>query len=189
MEPAVALRINLATLGAGVEACLAEKNTLCALVLLYSAIDTSGWLDCDGAATRTSFIEWVDRYMLLESELPCAATDLYAARCGVLHTFGPNSRMFERSEARLIGYAWGTAKASELERLRKLMGVDDVVVVQVEDLYGAWVSGVDRFLAELDGDEERLSRVLAKGSSFFHDVSPDYVQELLGRADSHRGSA
>jgi hypothetical protein len=58
------------------------------LIIVYSAVDTLAWLGCDEKkrdVDRESFITWVDRFMLPNSALQCNATDLYAARCGLVH--------------------------------------------------------------------------------------------------------
>jgi hypothetical protein len=97
---------NLMLLGEGIETCLERKRIAPALILLYSAIDTSGWLDsAESHATRESFLQWVDRYLLNAKPLTCTALELYAARCGLLHTFTPDSRLSSEGKARRICYA------------------------------------------------------------------------------------
>src|SRR2546430_3498723 len=106
---------NLMLLGAGIEACLQNSLSAPALILLYSGIDTAGWLDSDQQyATRSSFISWVDKYLLRAKKLACTALDLYAARCGLVHIFTPDSHLSARGDARRICYAWGRGRAEDL---------------------------------------------------------------------------
>src|SRR6185295_5604635 len=94
---------NLMSLSKGVDACLDNKLIGPALILIYSAIDTAGWLDSnDQSSTRNSFIDWTNRYLLSTGALSCTALDLYAARCGLLHTFTPNSKLSSDKKARRI---------------------------------------------------------------------------------------
>lgn len=87
-----ALYKDLVLVGSGIEACIEKNLTLPSLILIYSAIDTAGWLDSDERdATRRSFTDWVDRYLLSVRPLRCSSMDLYAARCGVFHTLTADS--------------------------------------------------------------------------------------------------
>jgi len=102
---------NMMLLASGIDACMEKKLITPALILIYSAIDTTGWLDSNEAfATRTSFMNWVDDYLLKASSLQCTSLDLYAARWGLLHTFTADSQLSFSGKARSICYAWGTAK-------------------------------------------------------------------------------
>ena len=110
---------NLVQLGAGIETCLEKKLTTSALVLLYSAIDITSWLAADdlNASVRAYFTTWVEKYLLSAIPLGITALELYAARCGLIHTFTPDSRLVEQGKARRIVYAWGTAKSTDLQEL------------------------------------------------------------------------
>ena len=79
------------------------------LVVLYSTIDSIASLSSthDRDVTRQDFEGWVNRFLLPGSKLTCTSTDLYAARCGVLHSFSAYSSIQRRGKARLICYAWG----------------------------------------------------------------------------------
>ena len=72
--------------------CVSEKLILPALILIYSSIDSASWLSSDNEyhSVRERFQNWVDTWMLKKYPLPCNATELYAARCGILHTLTPD---------------------------------------------------------------------------------------------------
>ena len=56
---------NILLLASGIEACIEKKLNSSALILIYSGIDTVGWLDsAEEFATKTSFKKWVDTYLL-----------------------------------------------------------------------------------------------------------------------------
>lgn len=176
---------NLMSLSKGVDACLDNKLIGPALILIYSAIDTAAWLDSnDEFATRKSFIGWTNRYLLSTSALSCSAVDLYAARCGLLHTFTPNSKLNSDKKARRICYAWGKSRGEDLQRtidLAKTGG--EYVAVKVEELFVAWRDGVLTFTDELESDTERNIRVVAKAKNFFSALGTESITELLAAVD------
>jgi hypothetical protein len=149
--------------------CLERKQILPALVLLYTTIDVIGSLE-HPRATGPTFKSWVATYML-PSGLPCSAVDLYAARCGVLHTLTINSDLRRQGKARAILYAYGPASAENLAWLmglvdikRKLNGdpPHDVITLHVSDLRDALVNGIEAYLGDLRSDPERREAVRAR---------------------------
>jgi hypothetical protein len=59
------------------------------LLLSFSAMDAMAFLDMPAKqsdVTRTDFINWTSRYILFPGEEQLTGTDLYGARCGLLHT-------------------------------------------------------------------------------------------------------
>ena len=76
---------NLKTLFLAIETCIQDKRILPALMLIYSGVDILASLE-QGKSTRSSFIKWVDEYLLKAHSFPCTSLELYAARCGILHT-------------------------------------------------------------------------------------------------------
>jgi hypothetical protein len=176
---------NLMYLSKGVDACLDNKLIGPALILIYSAIDTAGWLGSnDQFATRNSFIDWTNRYLLSTNTLSCTAIDLYAARCGLLHTFTPNSKLSSDKKARRICYAWGKSRGEDLQRTIDLAKTGtDYVAVKVEDLFAAWRSAVLAFTDELDSDAGRNAAVIAKAKTFFSAFGAEFITEILDAVD------
>lgn len=90
-----------------VHSCLDQRLWEPALILLYSNIDALAWLGCpEGRSdvTRADFIAWVSAYMLPIEGSDCTAEDLYAARCGLLHTHTADSRLNRNRLARRVYY-------------------------------------------------------------------------------------
>jgi hypothetical protein len=74
-----------------------------ALIVLYAGIDSLAWLSADEEiVTGKSFIAWTERYMLPGRFLRGIGTDLYAARCALLHTRTAQSRLSRSGSARQI---------------------------------------------------------------------------------------
>lgn len=181
------LYTNMMQLGAGIEACLEKRLITPALILLYSAIDITSWLASDNpnASVRDCFTSWVKDYMLPSKPLECSALELYAARCGLVHTLTPDSRLVEQGGVRRIGYAWGTAKSNDLQRLiNSTNWSDKLVSVQVEELYEAWRLGLLAFTKELQENSQRATAVYERANKFFANLAAEPFEEFLSKDDS-----
>lgn len=139
------------------------------LVVLYSTIDAAAWLaaDHDGDVTKKDFVKWCDTYLLPESGLDCTAVELYAARCGMLHSFSAYSSLQRRGDARPLSYARGSGSLVELRRFIAESDEKDIVAVQLEDLATALVRGWERFLGFLDANPSATKRLVVRGGMLF----------------------
>ena len=172
---------NMMLLGRAIDACLEKKLYGPALILIYSAIDVVGWLDSvEQYASPTSFKNWVEAYLLKATSIPCTALELYAARCGLLHTFTPDSKLSSKGPVRRICYCGGEASIQKLQRTINLTKKPELyVAVHINDLYEAWRLGVLHLAEELEKDPDKRSRVYAKARKFFSVLSIGYVDEVL----------
>lgn len=131
-----------------------------ALALVFSSIDKMAWLACaDIDTTRSDFIRWVDDYFLPAGSVSLDAIDLYAARCGFLHTGSSASKLFRDGKAKQIFYSVGPRRPQEEilaevhAKLPKLgLSPDDVVIVQCIDLLQQWVAAMGRFTDAIKAD-------------------------------------
>jgi hypothetical protein len=181
---------NLMILGEGFEACAEKHLQLPSLIVLYSAIDITAWLanDDTNAGVDKRYTAWVDQYLLKAKPLPCNSADLYAARCGTLHTLTADSDMNAKGKARQIAYAWGDRSAADLQRLSVALGMDKAyVVVQIEELYDGWKRGVQDFTEELKNDPIRAARVYARAARFFDTSSTETIDQIIQKAKSPGG--
>jgi hypothetical protein len=173
---------NLMELGLGAEVCMQTRLHLPTLTLLYSAIDIAAWLTNDDPSAKVGkrFMAWVDQYLLPSGSFHCNAADLYAARCGIVHTLTPDSDMSVAGKARLVAYTWGNRSADDLQQLvtRSKLG-GKYVVVCIEDLYGGWKAGVQRLVDELDKDPGRAARVYTRAAKFFDQDSTETLDGLI----------
>ncbi len=131
-----------------------------ALALVFSSIDKMAWLaSADIDHTRGDFIRWVDDYLLPAGSISFDAIDLYAARCGFLHTGSSESKLFRDGKAKQIFYSVGPRKPqsevlAEVHTKLPKLGLlpDDVVVVQCIDLLEQWVAAMERFTDGIKAD-------------------------------------
>src|SRR4030042_3081313 len=148
---------NIVKIGFGIEACLEKKLELPALVLIYSGIDVVGWLASpDEYASDRTFIEWADTYFIKAKAFSCTAIDLWAARCGLVHTLTPYFRPSRKPRPRLFSYVFGSARVEDMQWIIDRRGDSErYVAVHVNDLYEAWRLGSLRFIEELEGAPDR----------------------------------
>jgi len=102
---------NLDGLDEAVVRCLGARLILPALSLLFVGIDIVASLERQpGEGMKASFTRWVEQYLLPARPLGCTSIELYAARCGILHTFTAESDLSRTGKARKLYYAWGKEK-------------------------------------------------------------------------------
>lgn len=78
-----------------------------AMVLLYSAIDRLSWVNlANGDVESKDFCAWADKYIEPNENLGCTSKELYAARCGILHSGAAESRLSRETDCRELFYAY-----------------------------------------------------------------------------------
>src|SRR2546429_1002151 len=108
-----------------------------ALTLIYSAVDTLGFVNSPSNqkwASEDSFEKWSDQYLLpaLRPVLgePLRSVDLYSARCGILHTSSSSSRLGASGNAREIWYQFrgesGVNLTLNTSGMPLLLDIDDL---------------------------------------------------------------
>lgn len=154
-----------------IEACFKGKQILPGLILLYAHIDIVASLNRPASkdeGTRQDFKDWVNQYLLPGSSLSCSVDDLYAARCGLVHSYIAEARLTRSGDAKQIFYAWGTAEGEKLQKRVKKVGLDSkAVVVHVDELLKAFIAGLDRFMEDLSHDSQKEQLVYERAGKFF----------------------
>ncbi len=167
----------------------AANRCLAPLVLAYAAIDILGSLErLEGEGTRKSFVRWADRYLLPHSDLPCSAIDLYAARCGLLHSLTPEADLVKRGEARRIGYAWGSGRDGDIREMSRRLK-RDVIGIHVTSLITAIREGLHKFLVEVRADDERRRAVESRSGKWFAQLPIEQAIAFLERTGGRSPAA
>lgn len=126
-----------------------------ALVVLYSAIDTLAWSSRNaGDVTRSDFCDWVSKYMDPTHQLDCTPEDLYAARCGLLHSGAAESRLSREKHASELWYSTSPHSVPESQAFAQRVGAN-AKVLYFTALLTAFSQGVMQFSDELSSDETR----------------------------------
>lgn len=137
-----------------------------ALILIYVGIDAMASLERpDGSSNvQDYFVNWVDTYMGFESgSVP--GIDLYGARCGMVHTYGPISKLSRQGAARTIGYTVGGGPD-----VIDSPNVEGLILVSVEGLAFAFFRGIARYLDVLIADNEKRTVVATRLLQMFNEV-------------------
>ena len=149
----------------GIEVCLENKLIVPALELLYSGIDVLGFLgSAKSRADRHSFIAWAQSYLDgFLAQKGIGGLDLYAARCGILHTGMAPSDLVDQHKARELWYRYqGISYINLIVNAPK-----PPVLVDVEEMVSAFNSGTLQFLNKLGQDAALGQRAEAKAIRFF----------------------
>src|SRR5689334_18015901 len=116
--------------------------------------------------------------MLKGRSLDCSAIELYAARCGVVHTFSAKADLVEKRLARPIAYAWGPAEPSMLKAAASALERNECVV-HVRDLIDAFRGGLAEYLGELNDDPSREKRFRQAEGAWFAHMGTGEVSDFL----------
>ena len=175
---------NYTHLITAIDYCITENLVMPALVLIYTAIDSVSWLASGDASLSVSerFQMWANNWMLEKYSLTCTAEELYAARCGVLHTLTPNSYLSEKKGIRRIAYAWGKGTRDELEESIKLLDNNELVAVHIDDLFWSFRFGFADFIEATMEDAQRAKLFIQKANKHFANLDIPTMNEFLESA-------
>jgi hypothetical protein len=130
----------------GIERCIEGRCLVPALTLIYSAIDVVSALTRPQNASdtdRTFFQAWVTTYMsAFLTATGCSAEDIYAARCGVIHTMTRASRLSRtKAHVKTLVYHWHRGPRPDSMK----PPANGALQICVEDLHEALRQGLGQF--------------------------------------------
>ncbi len=162
--------------------CLARRQHFATLILIYAAIDIVASIESKTGSNKPSFIRWAGSYLIPAMPLACTALELYAARCGILHTMTAESDLSRSGQARAIYYGWGDANSDDLNSAIAASGnKDKVVVLNVEQLREAFLVAIAAWAGEVRRDSARLKQVNAQSAKWFTDIDPNLLRKFIIR--------
>jgi hypothetical protein len=129
-----------------------------ALILIYAGMDAMAYLSMPPKQIEVlpeDFIAWAEHYIHFPCKEKLTGTDLYGARCSMLHQYGVESRLYRQGQCRRVLYADHMVP----EVLFNPEVSTDTVMVSIQALKDAFFAGIDKFLPELFVDESKLSTV------------------------------
>lgn len=142
-----------------VRKCEKAGATIAAVSMSYVCIDTMAYLSMPQSQTeqtRQDFINWVNDYMLGHPDHPYqySGTDVYAARCALLHTFGAEAKIHRNDPAVVkFGYHDGGKHAFDPEVSPNL------VIIGTASFLNDVVIAVESFTKACQEDEGLRHRV------------------------------
>jgi len=155
-----------------VKLLLDAAHTLPALVMLYAAIDILGSLlrpESESDTKGEYFKKWVDDYMIGHLQVAFTSEDLWAARCGLLHTHTASSTLSRQGKARQLHYfrAQGASLPLAMQHAMKEASAQGKLFADVDAFYTAFADGTQRFLAAVQSNATLEKRVLHHSTYLF----------------------
>jgi hypothetical protein len=158
---------HIESLAGAVNLCMSQGYVLPTLLLIYASIDMLASLvraEDQADVSREDYVRWVDKYLIPAGKLPCTALEIYGARCGLLHSYGADSRLNREGKVRLIAYARGAYSGPT--EIATSAG-ESLVVVHVSDLFGGWHRGAEAFLKDLAEDSVLAERAYRRAGRLY----------------------
>lgn len=182
MDEPKALRDKYTQVVDGALACLSLRLQHPCLVLIYTLIDSLAWAwsDQKGGGARTCFEQWVSIW--LKDSIPCTATEIYVARCVVLHTPALNPELSGPGAIREIAYAWGTAKATDLQAAIAQTGSANLVAVHIDQLLDEVCNAMDRILDAAERDPALAQRLQDAANQHLVNDPRELVEKYLAES-------
>ena len=146
--------------------------TLPALIMLYTTIDILGALlrpESEPDTKGEYFKNWVEGYMIGNSQVAFTSEELWSARCGLLHTHTASSRLSRQGKARQLHYyrTSGGSLPPVAKHVLQSALAQGRLFVDVDALYGDFDEGTRRFLAAIQCDSILEKRVLHHSANLF----------------------
>lgn len=155
-----------------IEFCLNKNYVIPALCLIYSGIDSIAWVAYGDINVKDRFVKFVQDHMYAEKPLAPKPIDLYAARCAILHTMTPDSRLSNNNQAVRICYAYGEADLKDLQDSIQKLNPGAFSAVHINDLGKSFRLGVAHFI-ENDGENTDCT---ARMQKHYAQLSSDIVK-------------
>ena len=141
-----------------------------ALSILYMAIDRAAWVISEKEEIdRNDFIAWAQKFLIADNEVDFSGLDLWAARCGLLHTGAAESRDYRKNGANLIYYKVKAEMAEEkvLTLIGEWLAELGVTPERVRFVDYFWlahelIEALQRFEAWLGNEPEICARAAVK---------------------------
>lgn len=161
-----------------VQLCRAKGLLVPALILLYAAIDGLAWLslrDESALVQHKDFEAWSDQYFVPEMKArgyaEFTATDLYAARCALLHTQTAETRNTQepnKSTAREIYY-----RELDGSGMVNLMANSPrpALFVAPSDLIASLERAIEQIRFEMTQDQTFANRISRRTAKHFASVT------------------
>jgi hypothetical protein len=155
-------------IGNDIHVCLKNNAPTGAIILTYCAMDAMAFLympEGKQKVERSDFKEWIKRYMKTDSAQPYQYNedDLYGARCGIVHTYGPESDLSRENKCRKIVY-----KPNSLRHYYEPTKHPDLVILGIELFIRDFYDAVSNFLLDIEKDDNLRKRVENRLPHLFH---------------------
>jgi len=181
--PTPAFYQNYIQVVAGIRLCIDKRLITPALILIYATIDSYAWAVSGNPnqTVRARFEAFVSDWMLPNHPLPCSPSDLYGARCAILHTLTPYSDISKSKQAKPIAYAWGTASASSLTTALQHAAPGEAVSLHLEELANALFDAMAAVSEKAMTDTQLDARLKEAAGRHYQGMEKGTIEAFLRR--------
>ena len=169
----------------GISLCINAGQIFPAITLIYSSIDIMAWMAFGDISVEKRFSNWIDTWMYKNRKLEATSTDLYAARCSILHTLSPDSTLSKKGKANIVVYAWGTANINDYKEVSEHRDIHNQTFVHIDDLFAIFKEGIELFLAEVDSDSVLQQAFNERIDMSYENISNDEMQYYKQALETH----
>ncbi len=171
------LEDNILSQFLAIDMCIEKGLFMPSLILIYSGTDALASLNRpeeNETVTRSDFKKWCTDYLLPSSNLNCTATDLYAARCGILHTNMAVSDLSKKDEASELIYYIGDISEQQgtYQKIIDEKNPRKTIIVDIAYLEKAFKSSYFTFAEELEKNQVKRELVYERAKYYFVDSAP-----------------
>lgn len=129
-----------------------SEALIATVILTFVSIDTMSYLSMPSNKVKNDsqdFINWVNKYMQTDKDQPYHydPNEMWAARCGTLHSYSPYSNIAEKKGYKLYGYHDGSAHIYNPQESTRL------VLISIPRLVNDFVKAVQTFLRDALNDK------------------------------------
>lgn len=172
---------NYRQLFIAIELCLKNKLQIPSLSLIYNGIDTFSWLAYGDICVKERYKRWIEKWMYKNRKLSADPVDLYAARCSILHTLTPYSKLSDEKKAKVICYSWENADLEKLKAVIEEIRPGEFSFVHIDELYELFKEGVINFTNNLETDKELAKQVDEKLSKHYCHLDISIIDEAYNK--------
>ncbi|WP_442287773.1 hypothetical protein [Variovorax sp. M-6] len=164
--------------------CRSQVLDIPLLVLTYTALDALAWAVYGDAMAdvKDRFVKFCNDHVLLDDKILCAALDLYAARCAMLHSLGWESRLSEKGHAKAITYSFGPGQSQAIRFLEQ-KDPGRFVSVNGDDLVSALRSAYERIRELARSDPALLQRLQQAEGKQLAGITPGLARMMAEHPD------
>ncbi len=161
----------------GIDVCRSSGCIHSGLILIYTLIDVSAFLDLppnNRHSSGTAFVSWSNRYLQPQASLGVSSDDLWIARCGIIHGLmgGLDKASKKSTEGRAeIHYAYGSHPIIPTEILSRLDPPMPRVMLHLDVFIRELRLAVARFLDDVIADAAKTANVADRLEKVFANLS------------------
>jgi len=141
-----------------------------ALILTFACLDSMAYLGMpvtQTEVTKNDFVAWAERYIRIPADPPISGLEWYGARCGLVHTYTPYSKLSREKDCRIIGYVDDMIPPVRFDPTIS----PTLVIISARALIQAFLAGIDAFLIDLYVDQKRAQVADQRFTAMFHNYN------------------